>query len=45
MGVSKDAHKLLIKPDSLIAEVGWTSELFLKGLGAPNVVFVKQRGS
>jgi hypothetical protein len=45
MGVSKDAHKLLIKADSLIAEVGWTSELFLKGVGAPNVVFVKQRGS
>jgi len=44
MGVSKDAHKLLIKADSLIAEVGWTSELFLKGVGAPNVVFVKQRG-
>lgn len=45
MGVSKDAHKLLIKADSLIAEVGWTSELFLKGVGAPNVVLVKQRGS
>jgi hypothetical protein len=44
MGVSKDAHKLLIKADSLIAEVGWTSELFLKGVGAPNVVLVKQRG-
>jgi hypothetical protein len=45
MGPSKDVHKLLIKADSLIAEVGWTSELFLKGVGAPNVVFVKQRGS
>jgi hypothetical protein len=44
MGVSKDAHKLLVKADSLIAEVGWTGELFLKGVGAPNVVFVKQRG-
>ena len=44
MGVSKDAHKLLIKADSLIAEVGWTSELFLKGEGAPNVVLVKRRG-
>jgi len=44
MGVSKDAHKLLIKADSLIAEVGWTSELVLKGVGAPNVVFVKRRG-
>jgi hypothetical protein len=45
IGVSKDVHKLEIKADSLITEVGWTSELFLKGMGAPNVVFVKQRGS
>lgn len=45
MGPSKDVHTLLIKADSLIAEVGWTGELFLKGVGAPNVVFVKQRGS
>ena len=45
MGPSKDVHKLLIKADSLIAEVGWTSELVLKGVGAPNVVFVKQRGT
>lgn len=40
---SEDMHKLLIKADSLIAEVGWTAELFIKGVGAPNVVFVKQR--
>jgi hypothetical protein len=40
---SHDMHKLLIKSDSLIAEVGWTAELFIKGVGAPNVVFVKQR--
>jgi hypothetical protein len=39
----KDLHKLLIKADSLIAEVGWTGEIFLKGLGAPNIVFVKER--
>jgi hypothetical protein len=45
MGDSKDVHKLQIKADSLVAEVGWTGELFLKGVGAPNVVFVKQRGS
>lgn len=45
VGVSKDVHKLLVKADSLIAEVGWTGELFLKGVGAPNIVFVKQRGS
>lgn len=40
---SHDMHKLLIKGDSLIAEVGWTAELFIKGVGAPNIVFVKQR--
>jgi hypothetical protein len=45
MGPSKDVHKLLIKGDSLIAEVGWTGELVLKGVGAPNVVFLKQRGT
>jgi hypothetical protein len=45
MGPSKDVHKLLIKADSLVAEVGWTSELFLKGVGAPNIVLVKERGS
>ena len=41
---SHDIHKLRIKADSLIADVGWTAELFIKGVGAPNVVFVKQRG-
>jgi hypothetical protein len=41
-GRAKDVHKLLVKGDSLIAEVGWTGELFLKGVGAPNLVFVKQ---
>lgn len=40
---SKNWHKLLIRPDSLIAEVGWTAEIFLKGVGAPNIVFVKER--
>lgn len=41
---SHDIHKLRIKADSLIAEMGWTAELFIKGIGAPNIVFVKQRG-
>ena len=41
-GPEKDVHKLKVKGDSLIGEVGWTGELFLKGIGAPNVVFVKQ---
>lgn len=45
MGPSKDGHKLLIMADSLVAEVEWTSELFLKGVGAPNVVLVRQRGT
>jgi len=40
---TKDIHKLVIKADSLIAEVGWTAEIFLKGVGAPNIVFVKER--
>lgn len=40
---SKDLHKLRIKADSLIAEVGWTAEVFLKGVGGPNIVFVKER--
>lgn len=40
----QDVHELQIKADSLIAEVGWTAELFIKGMGAPNVVFVKRRG-
>jgi hypothetical protein len=38
----KDVHNLLIKADSLIPQVGWTAELFLKGVGAPNIVFVKR---
>jgi hypothetical protein len=42
-GPEKEIHKLQVKGDSLIANVGWTGELFLKGIGAPNVVFVKQR--
>jgi hypothetical protein len=41
---SKDIHNLQIKADSLIPEVGWTAELFLKGVGAPNIVFVKKVG-
>ena len=40
---SHDMHTFVIKADSLIAEVGWTAQLFIKGVGAPNLVFVKQR--
>ena len=43
VGPEKDVHKLRVKGDSLIADVGWTGELVLKGIGAPNIVFVKQR--
>ena len=42
-GAARDIHKLRIKADSLIAEVGWTATVVLKGVGAPNVVFVKER--
>jgi len=42
---TQDLHKLVIRADSLIAEVGWTVELVLKGVGAPNIVFVKERSS
>lgn len=42
-GPEKDIHKLQVRGDSLIGEVGWTGSLFLKGIGAPSVVFVKQR--
>lgn len=41
-GPEKDMHKLKVQGDSLVGEVGWTGTLFLKGIGAPNVVFVKQ---
>jgi len=40
---SRDMHTFVIKADSLVAEVGWTAQLFIKGVGAPNLVFVKQR--
>jgi hypothetical protein len=42
---TQDEHKLVIKADSLVAEVGWTVELLLKGLGAPNIVFVREHRS
>jgi len=45
MNSNKDLHKLVVRADSLIAQVGWTAELFLKGVGAPNVVFVKEHRS
>jgi len=40
---TQDIHKLTIRADSLVAEVGWTVGLVLKGVGAPNIVFVRER--
>ena len=37
----EDVHKLRIRPDSLLGELGWTAQAFLKGIGAPNLVFVR----
>ena len=42
---SDDDRKLFIKGDSLIAEIGWPAQIFLKGLGAPKLVFVKEHSS
>lgn len=38
----RERHALVIKADSLIGEIGWTTHLVLRGLGAPDPVFVKQ---
>ena len=40
-----EQHALLIKPDSLIGEIGWKTHLILRGLGAPDPVFVKRTAS
>lgn len=39
---NRDRHALLIKGDSLIGQIGWTTHIVLRGLGAPDPVFVKQ---
>jgi hypothetical protein len=39
---SDEQHALVIKPDSLIGEIGWTTHIILRGLGAPDPVFVRQ---
>jgi len=38
----REPHSLVIKADSLIGEIGWTTHIVLRGLGAPDPVFVKQ---
>src|SRR5215210_5198196 len=42
---TQDLHKLRIRADSLVAETGWTVDLILKGVGAPNIVFVRRNPS
>ena len=39
---NRERHALVIKADSLVGEIGWTAHLVLRGLGAPDPVFVKQ---
>ena len=39
---NRDRHALVIKADSLVGEIGWTTHIVLRGLGAPDPVFVKQ---
>jgi hypothetical protein len=36
-------HSLVIRPDSLIGEIGWTAHLVLRGIGAPDPVLVKRQ--
>jgi len=39
---NRDRHALVIKADSLVGQIGWTAHMVLRGLGAPDPVFVKQ---
>jgi hypothetical protein len=39
--MDKNIRKLRIRPDSLVGELGWTAQVFLKGVGAPNLAFVR----
>lgn len=36
---------LMIRPDSLIGDIGWKTHLILRGLGAPDPVFVRRNAS
>jgi hypothetical protein len=36
---------LVIRPDSLIGDIGWKTHLILRGLGAPDPVFVRRHAS
>lgn len=37
-----ERHSLLIRPDSLVGEIGWKDHLVLRGIGIPDPVFVKR---
>lgn len=39
----KRDHSLVIRPDSLLGEIGWKDHLVLRGIGVPDPVFVKRR--
>ena len=39
---NRERHALVIKADSLVGQIGWTTHIVLRGLGAPDPVFVKQ---
>ena len=38
----EEQHALVIRPDSLMGEIGWKTHLVLRGLGAPDPVFVRR---
>jgi len=40
-----DEAGLLIRGDSLIGEIGWSARIILKGIGAPQMVFVRDPSS
>jgi hypothetical protein len=42
---NRDRHALVIKADSLIGEIDWSTHMVLRGLGAPDPVFVKQEAT
>jgi hypothetical protein len=40
---SRPKHSLVIRPDSLVGEIGWTAHLVFRGIGAPDPVLVKRQ--
>lgn len=39
---ARGSHSLVIRPDSLVGEIGWKDHLVLRGMGIPDPVFVKR---